>query len=84
MRSQIVGRFVWQGLRVTGIGCCAGLAMGFASSRLLKGMLYGVTAADPATYAGVTGLVIGVAALALLIPALRAAYIQPAKVLRDQ
>jgi putative ABC transport system permease protein len=84
MRSQIVARFVWQGLRVTAIGCCAGLAMGFATSRLLKGMLYGVTAADPTTYAGVTGLVIGVAVLALLIPALRAAYVQPATVLRDQ
>ena len=72
-RRQIVTRFLGQGLRVTAIGCVAGIAIGFSSTRLLTGMLYGVT-----------GLVITVAALALLIPALRAARIQPATVLRDQ
>ena len=82
--SRIVGRFLWQGLRVTALGCTAGLAIGFASSRILRGMLYGVTVADPLTYAGVTALVITIAALALLIPAIRAASVQPASVLREQ
>jgi len=81
---QIVTRFLAQGLRVASIGCIAGLAIGLSSTRLLRGMLYGVTANDPITYAGVAALVITVAALALLVPALRAARIQPAKVLRDQ
>jgi putative ABC transport system permease protein len=84
LRSQIVVRFLGQGLRVTCLGCVAGLAMGFVSSRLLRGMLYGVTAVDPLTYAGVAALVVAVAALSLLIPALRSARLEPAKVLRDQ
>ncbi|KAA6461018.1 ABC transporter permease [Acidobacteria bacterium AB60] len=84
LRSQIVARFLGQGLRVTGCGCLAGLALGFAFSRVLHGMLYGVTAVDPLTYAGVAALVLTIATLALLFPALRASRVQPAKVLRDQ
>jgi len=84
LRRQIVALFIWQGLRVTCLGCLAGLSMGLASSRLLREMLYGVTAVDPITYAGVTGLVIVVAILALFIPASRAARLEPARVLRDQ
>ena len=84
LRRQIIARFVWQGLRVTCIGCFAGLSMGFASSRLVREMLYGVTVVDPITYAGATGLVVVIATLALLIPATRAAQLEPATVLRDQ
>jgi hypothetical protein len=83
-RRQIVTRFLGKGLRVTAIGCVAGIAMGFSSTRLLTGMLFGVSAADPVTYAGVIGLVVTVAAFALLIPAVRAARFQPPTVLRDQ
>ena len=84
LRRQIVGRFVGQGLRVTCLGCLAGLLAGFLFSRLLKGMLYGVTAVDPVTYASVAGMVTTVATMALVVPALRAALVEPAKVLRDQ
>jgi hypothetical protein len=84
LRGQIVARFLWQGLRVTCFGCAVGLLVGFASSRLLRGMLYGVMTVDPITYAGVTGLVLTIAALALLIPATNASRVEPAKVLRDQ
>ena len=47
-------------------------------------MLYGVKALDPITYASVVGLILVVAALASLVPALRAARIEPVQVLREE
>lgn len=84
MRGHIVARFLLQGLRVVGLGCAAGLALAFGMSRFLRGMLYGVSALDPATYAAVVVLIIMVAALASLAPALRAAWVEPVKVLREE
>ncbi len=84
LRSQIVGRFLMQGLRVTILGCIAGLALGIGLRRYLAGMLYGIKALDPITYASVVGLILLVAALASLVPALRAARIEPVQVLREE
>ena len=84
MRSQIVARFLVQGIRVAVVGCFAGMALGVAMTRFLAGMLYGVSPLDPGTYAGVICLILAVAALASLIPALRAARVQPVEVLREE
>jgi putative ABC transport system permease protein len=84
MRGQIAAGFVSQGVRVALAGCVGGLLLGFALSRFLKGMLYGITALDPLTYAGVVCLVLGVATFASLLPALRAARLEPVRVLREQ
>jgi len=66
------------------VGCFAGMALGVAMTRFLAGMLYGVSPLDPGTYAGVICLILSVAALASLIPALRAARVQPVEVLREE
>ncbi len=84
LRSQIVGRFLSQGLRATAIGCVAGIGLAVACSRLLVSMLYDVSALDPVTYAGVVVLMLLVAALASLAPAVRAARVEPVKVLRQE
>jgi putative ABC transport system permease protein len=84
MRGQIAAGFLSQGVRVALAGCAGGILLGFALSRFLKGMLYGVTALDPLTYAGVVCLVMGVAILASLLPALRAARLEPVRVLREE
>jgi putative ABC transport system permease protein len=84
LRSQIVGRFLGQGMRIAAVRCAAGLALGVGLSRFLKGMLYGVSALDPITYASVVGLILFVAALVSFFPALRAARTDPVKVLRDE
>jgi putative ABC transport system permease protein len=47
-------------------------------------MLYGVSTLDPATYAGVVLLILVVAALASLVPALRVASIEPVRILREE
>ncbi|HEV3150172.1 MAG TPA: ABC transporter permease [Acidobacteriaceae bacterium] len=83
-RPQIVAALVAQGLRIVVIGCLAGLAMGLAASRLLQGMLYAVRPTDPETYAAIVLLVVVVAVIASVGPALRAATTDPAKVLREE
>ena len=84
MRNQIVARFLMQGLRVAVIGCAAGLALGLGLSHFIGSMLYGVSALDPATYVGVILLILLVAGCASLVPALRAAHVEPVQVLREE
>jgi putative ABC transport system permease protein len=81
---QIVGRFLVQGMRVTLAGCVAGLFLGAWMSRLLAGMLFGVSGLDPLTYGGVLLLTLLVAASASIIPAVRASRVEPTAVLREE
>src|SRR5262249_35249995 len=68
LRSRIVRQFLVQGLRVSLIGCAAGLALAAVSVRLLAGMLYGVSPSDPITLSAVIAGVLAVSALASLLP----------------
>ena len=81
---QIVGRFLLQSLRVTLAGAAIGLLIGAGMSRLLTGMLYGVSALDPATYGGVLMLTLLINAAASVLPAMRAAHVDPTQVLREE
>jgi len=67
---------------LVGIGLIAGLAGSFALTRLIKSGLYGVTATDPATYVGISLLLVIVAMIACLIPTLRAIRVDPTVALR--
>lgn len=82
--GQIVRRFLLQGLRVTVLGCVAGLALSLVADRLLQGMLYGVSVADPVTYIAVLFLILSVATGAAILPAWRAARVDPMHVLRQE
>ena len=84
LRGQIVMSFLLQGLRVTIVGCVAGLLLSLSGDRLIANMLYGVTALDPETYAGVLVLILVVATIASLIPAWRSARAEPTHALRQQ
>jgi ABC-type lipoprotein release transport system permease subunit len=84
LRSRIVRQFLAQGLRVSLIGCAAGLALAAVSVRLLAGMLYGISPSDPFTLGAVIATVLAVSALASLLPAVRAARLEPMRVLRDE
>jgi len=82
-RSSSIVRMVlsWSGLLI-GLGALVGLAGSLATSRALTSLLYGVEPVDGLTLSGVV-LVLGlVAFLASLIPALRAARIDPARILK--
>jgi putative ABC transport system permease protein len=83
MRSQIVRQFVGQGLRVCAAGAVAGMAMAAAFTRVLAEMLYGVSPWDGVTAAAVLSLVLLLAVIASLVPALRAARLEPVEVLRQ-
>jgi putative ABC transport system permease protein len=84
LRGQIVRQVLAQGLAVAGLGCAAGLLLAGAFTRLLSGMLYGVSATDPAALGAVVVMVLVVTAAASLIPAVRAARLEPMRVLREE
>ena len=83
LRRDIVRQFMIQGLRVAGIACACGLVLSVTLARALSGMLYGVSPLDPATLSSVAGIVLVVTTLAALIPAARAAFVQPMRALRE-
>ena len=78
--QQLIGRAV----AIVGVACGCGLVPALIFSQSLSTMLYGVTPADPATLSGVVAVVVTVAAIAALIPAVRAAFVQPMRALRDE
>lgn len=84
MPGSIVRRFLLQGLRVAALGCAAGLALAAALGQVLSGMLYGISATDPATLLGIILLVLIVSAAASLIPAISAAGVDPTIALRHE
>jgi putative ABC transport system permease protein len=84
VRGQIRRQFLVQGLGVSALGCIAGLVLVMACAKLLTGVLYGVTPSDPATLAGVVGIMLVVAGVASLVPASVAARLEPMQVLRDE
>jgi predicted permease len=73
-----------QGLGLIGAGVVAGSIGAWAITRLLAGLLYGVSPADPLTYLATVALLMAVALLATLIPARRATKVDPIIALRHE
>jgi ABC-type antimicrobial peptide transport system permease subunit len=65
-------------------GIVAGLGVAFVATRLVRSMLYETQPADPLAIAGSIGLLLAVAALAAIVPARRAASIDPMRALRTE
>jgi putative ABC transport system permease protein len=84
LRGQIAMRFLLQGMRVTLAGCIAGLLLSVAAGRMIAGMLYGISSLDRSTYVAVSLLIVTVAAIASLLPAWRAARVEPVQILREE
>jgi putative ABC transport system permease protein len=80
--SHVLRMVIRHTLLLVSIGLATGLAGSFALTRLIKSGLYGVTATDPATYAGISLLLIVVALAACLVPTLRAVRVDPTVALR--
>ncbi len=73
---------IGQGIRVALVGVALGLVAGLAATRLLAGMLFGVSPLDPLTFVGVVAVLVAAAALASFIPARRATRVDPMVALR--
>jgi ABC-type antimicrobial peptide transport system permease subunit len=75
------GSMIWmvakEALRLVAAGCIAGIVIAIAAGRLISANLYGVSPADPTTIAGAAALMLIIAVIAVLGPALRAARIDP-------
>jgi putative ABC transport system permease protein len=83
-RGDVLRMIVASGMRVALVGVAAGIAGALALSRLLRTMLFGVTAVDPASYATTALMLLAVAALACYIPARRAMRLDPLSALRQE
>jgi putative ABC transport system permease protein len=83
-RADILSLVLRQGMTLTAVGVFLGLGCSLLASRALSALLFGVSRLDPLTYAGVSMLLLIVSAFACLVPALRAASIDPVQALRSE
>jgi putative ABC transport system permease protein len=81
-RAEILRLVVGRGMVLAMVGVAVGIGGALLLTRFLSSLLYGVGANDPVTFLGVAVLLSAVAALASLIPAWRAARIDPMEALR--
>ena len=81
-RPDVLALVVKQGMALVFVGIAAGTILSLATTRLISGMLFGITATDPLTFAGVAALLSVVAFLANYLPARRAASVDPMVALR--
>jgi putative ABC transport system permease protein len=79
---QVLLLVLKQGLALTVVGVVLGLAAAFGLTRLLSGLLFGVTAVDVTTFASISLLLVIVSLLACYLPARRAMRIDPLSALR--
>jgi putative ABC transport system permease protein len=81
-RGEVLRMVVGDGLRLALLGAAIGVVGALAIGRSMQGLLYEVSAADPLTMVGVIALLLAVAVVACLVPALRATRVDPLDALR--
>jgi putative ABC transport system permease protein len=81
-RKDVLRMVVTDGIRLATAGIAIGLGVSFALTRLMAGLLFGISASDPRTLGAVTLLLIAVALIACYVPARRAAKVDPMIALR--
>jgi predicted permease len=81
--SRVMTLMLRQGMTPVVIGLAVGLLAAVASTRVLRSLLFEVSASDPMTYGGVFVLLAIVALLASYVPSRRAAHVEPGMVLRE-
>jgi putative ABC transport system permease protein len=81
-RGSVLQMIFRRGLTTIGVGLIIGLPLAYAFARLMASLIFGVTASDAATFAGIPLAMMAAAALAIYIPARRAMKIDPIVALR--
>ncbi|HEX6996889.1 MAG TPA: ABC transporter permease [Gammaproteobacteria bacterium] len=82
--GNVVAHFLARALGVVAVASVAGLVLSLVLGRTLSGLLYGVAPSDPAALTAAVAVVVGCAASAALLPALRAARVDPMHALREE
>jgi putative ABC transport system permease protein len=82
--SSILSLVVFHAVGLAAIGLAIGMAISLAGSRLIARFLFGVSPADPMTLGSTAVVILLVAVTASLVPALRAAKVDPAIALRAE
>ncbi len=80
--ADVLGQVLGEAGRVTALGLGIGLLVALAASRLLRGFLFRVEPVDPLVYAAVPIFLTAVVLVATLVPARRAARVDPMEALR--
>ena len=80
--ADVLRMVVWRGMSLTLAGVALGLAAALALTRVMGNLLFEVSVTDPATYALIALLLVGVALIASYIPARRATKVDPLQALR--
>jgi putative ABC transport system permease protein len=81
--SRVRRMIVLHGMRLVVAGVLVGVGVAIASSRLIGTLLFGVSSTDVRTMAGVPAMLVAIAIVACLVPAQRAARLDPADILRE-
>jgi ABC-type antimicrobial peptide transport system permease subunit len=81
-QGQVVNMVLREGLALAAAGSAIGLAGGIGFGKLARTLLYGVSDSDPVAYFAVPVLLLAVATIATLVPAMRAARVDPNSALR--
>jgi predicted permease len=82
--GQVIRLIVRQGMTLVLIGAAIGIGAALAVSQLVRSLLYGGSALDPVAFGVVPIVLVGVALIATLIPARRAARVQPVRALKSE
>lgn len=83
-RSDTIRLVIREGMLLTVAGLIAGTVAALSLTRVISGLLYGVSAADPLTFAAVSCLLLLVALVASYLPARRATRVDPMVALREE
>jgi predicted permease len=82
-KTRILRLVLGEGMKLAILGTIFGLVAAAGAARLVRGLLYNVSALDPVAFTGVPLLLVAVALLAVWIPARRAARVEPMRALKS-
>jgi len=82
-RGTVVRSVLWDGLRLTGIGVALGLAVVVPAAVLARSALFGISPVDPPALLGSAAVLVAAAMAATVLPARRAAHVDPMRILRE-